>query len=104
MRRQKKLTNSYGTDSGPTAKTQEVVWTGIWTAAGATDIAGQRAVLPDGGIQKERVIVPWAGGRHLVIGVFRFRRSGFPIMRVYIGRAHSGLLFGLVHRFWAILG
>ena len=63
MRRQKKLTNSYGTDSGPTAKTQEVVWTGIGTAAGATNIAGQRAVLPDGGIQKERVIVPWTGRR-----------------------------------------
>ena len=30
----------------------------IGTAAGATDIAGQRAVLLAGGIQKERVIVP----------------------------------------------
>ena len=41
---------------------------GIGTAAGATDIAGQRAVLRRGGIQKERVIVPWAGRRHWVMG------------------------------------
>ena len=35
----------------------------VGTAAGATDIAGQRAVLLAGVIQKERVIVPWAGRR-----------------------------------------
>jgi hypothetical protein len=34
---------------------------GCGTAAGATDIAGQRAVLRRGGIQKERVIVPGSG-------------------------------------------
>jgi hypothetical protein len=42
---------------------------GYGTAAGATDIAGQRAVLPASRIQKERVIVPWAGRRHSVMGV-----------------------------------
>ena len=34
---------------------------GFGTVAGAKDIAGQRAVLPCGGIQNERVIVPWPG-------------------------------------------
>jgi hypothetical protein len=42
---------------------------GCGTAAGAKDIAGQRAVLPADGIQKERVIVPWAGRRHWMMGV-----------------------------------
>jgi len=37
----------------------------------ATDIAGQRAVLLAGGIQKERVIVPWAGASAL--------GAGFPV-------------------------
>jgi hypothetical protein len=45
---------------------------GVGTTAGATDIAGQRAVLPCGGIQKERVIVPGPGRRDC----FRCRRSG----------------------------
>ena len=45
-------------------------------SAGAKDIAGQRAVLTAWRIQKERVIVPWAGRRHWVDGGFRFRRSG----------------------------
>ena len=63
-----------------------------------------------GGIQKERVIVPWAGRRHWVIGFSgsdapvdglpRFIFFPKPISR----RAQSGLLLGVVHRFWTILG
>lgn len=41
------------------------------TAAGTTDIVGQRAVLPSGGIQMERVIVPWAERRYSMMGVSR---------------------------------
>jgi hypothetical protein len=55
-----------------------------------------------GGIQKERMVVPWAGRR--TDGGFRFRRSGFPIMKAHNRRAHSGLQLVLVHRFWSILG
>jgi hypothetical protein len=51
-----------------------MAWVG--TAAGAKDIAGQRAVLLASGIQKERVIVPWAGALELGEWGFRFRRSG----------------------------
>jgi hypothetical protein len=80
--------------------------TGDWDRCRcATDIAGQRAVLPAGGIRNERVIVPEPGGG------CRFRRSGTagltsliffpkPINR----RAQSGLHLGLVDRFWTILG
>jgi len=52
-----KLTYLFVPNSGPTTKTQEDIMTGFGTVAGAIDIAGQRAVLLVGGIQKERVIV-----------------------------------------------
>ena len=56
-----KLTSLNQTNSGPTRQTQRFE---LWTAAGATDISGQRAVLPGvAGCKKERVIVPGAG-RH----------------------------------------
>ena len=64
-----------------------------------------------GGIQKERVIVPWAGRRHWVMGV---SGSDAPVLdgltsfiffpKPINRRAQSGLLLGLVHRFWTILG
>ena len=37
----------------------------LWTAAGATDILDKEPFSRRGGIQKERVIVPWAGRRRL---------------------------------------
>ena len=63
------------------------------------------------GFRKERVIVPWAGRRSWVMGVSGSDApvlvgltslSSFqePINR----RAQSGLLLGLVRRFWTILG
>ena len=74
------------------------------TAAGAKDIAGQRAILPAWRDSKRMGDCPlgWAsapGDRG-----FRFRRSGFPIMEAYNRRTQSGLLLGLTHRFWTILG
>jgi hypothetical protein len=46
----------------PPTKTQEDEWKlGLWTSAGATDITGQRAVLPAWRDSKERVIVPGLG-------------------------------------------
>jgi hypothetical protein len=39
------------------------------TAAGTTDIVGQRAVLTAWRIQKERVIVPWTGRRYWAMGI-----------------------------------
>jgi len=47
---------------------------GLWTAAGATDISGQRAVLGVSGTKNERVIV-LAGRRN---GWILFRRPGLP--------------------------
>jgi hypothetical protein len=77
---------------------------GCGTAAGATDIAGQRAVLPawrasegTGDCSQGRASAPGDRG-------FRFRCPGFPIMGTDNRRAHSGPLLGLVHRFWTILG
>ena len=58
---------------------------GIGAAAGATDIAGQRAVLPAWRVQKERVIVPWAGRRHWAMG---FSGSDAPVL---VG--HAVLIF-----------
>ena len=60
----------------PPPKLERTDEPGIGTAAGVTDIAGQRAVYWLAGFQKERVIVPWAGRRRCVM-VFQFRRSGF---------------------------
>src|SRR5438046_7316970 len=79
--KQEKLTCLHTTNSGLTTKTQEDGWTEVGTAAGAKDIAGQRAVLPGmAGFRKERVIVPWAGRRHWVSDRgLRFRRSGLTI-------------------------
>ena len=56
--------------------------TGFGTAAGAKDIRTKSRSPGVAGIQNERVIVPWAGRRHLVNWGFQFRRSGFPIMGV----------------------
>jgi hypothetical protein len=42
---------------------------GCGTAAGATDIRSKEPFYRRRGIQKERVIVPWAGRRHWVMGV-----------------------------------
>ena len=69
-------------NSGPTTKTQEDERAEIGTAAGAKDIAGQRAVLPAlQDSEKERVIVL---GQASALGwCFRFRRSGFPIVEAY---------------------
>src|SRR5436309_1687059 len=56
---QEKLTCLYTTNSGPTTKTQEDTVAEFGTAAGAKDIAGQRAVLPGTADSGTRVIVPW---------------------------------------------
>jgi hypothetical protein len=47
----------------PRTKTQEDAEVG--TAAGATDIAGQRAVLPGGGNSEGTGDCPWAGALEL---------------------------------------
>ena len=64
-----------------------------------------------GGIQKERVIVPWAGRRRWVMGVSGSDApvlDGLPLLSLFQEpinrRAQSGLHLGLVHRFWTILG
>jgi hypothetical protein len=49
---------------------------GIGTAAGATDILDKEPFYRRSGIQKERVIVPWAGALELAEWGFWFRRSG----------------------------
>ena len=82
----------------------------LWTAAGATDILDKEPFSRRGGIQKERVIVPWAGRRRLGDRVSGFDAPALdglasliffpPIHR----RAQSGLQLGLVHRFWTIVG
>jgi hypothetical protein len=81
----------------------------VGTAAGATDIAGQRAVLPASRDSEGTGDCPL--GRASALGDGGFRRSGtcWPyhihlFQRVHNRRAHSGLLLGLVHRFWTILG
>ena len=71
LRRQEKLTYVFVPNSGPTTQTQEDGW--------SLEIMGPLPVLETlrdkepfsrhGGIQKERVIVPWAGRRHWVMGV-----------------------------------
>ena len=48
------------------------------------------------------MIVLWAGRRYWGDRGLRFR-SGFLIMGVHHRRAQSGLLLGLVHRFWTIV-
>jgi hypothetical protein len=77
---------------------------GFGTAAGATDIAGQRAVLRHGGTQKERVIVPWPGVGTGWFGGFPVPTLGCCSLSPIIQKAQSGLQLGLVHRFWTILG
>jgi hypothetical protein len=64
-----------------------------------------------GGIQKERVIVPWAGRRDQMIGVSGSDATAPDGLTSFIffpkpinRRAQSGLLLGLVHRFWTMLG
>ena len=60
---QAKLTYPTTANSGPTTKNSGgKLSLGVGTAAGAKDIEGQRAVLPEGGIQKERVIVSLGPG------------------------------------------
>src|SRR5215470_356275 len=61
-----KLTSSNRTNSGPTHQNSGGRKSlGFGTAAGATDILDKEPFSRRGGIQKERVIVPWAGRRRL---------------------------------------
>jgi hypothetical protein len=65
----RKLTNFYGTNSGPTTKLRRRDKPGKVGPLPVLQTFGQRAVLLAGGIQKERVIVPWTGRRCWVTGV-----------------------------------
>ena len=45
---------------------------GLWTAAGATDISGQRAVLPAWRLRQRTGDCPWAGRRNWLIKISGF--------------------------------
>src|SRR5215831_16667059 len=85
-----KLTYPTTANSGPTHQNSGgKLSLGVGTTAGATDIAGQRAVLPAWRDSEGTGDCPLDRASALDDWGFQFRRSGFPIMRVHNRRTHS---------------
>ena len=76
---------------------------GVGTAAGATDIAGQRAVLAAWRDSERTGDCPVGRASGPGDGVSGSDAPVFPSWEIHSRRSHSGLLLGLVHRFWTIL-
>jgi hypothetical protein len=77
--------------------------TGFGTAAGAKDIRTKSRSPGVAGFRKRTGDCPWAGRREWVIEVSGSDAPVTPSWDPHNRRSHSGLLLGLVHRFWTIL-